>query len=54
MQMNVAFSSSEAREGAARTGMAIGMEAGYSRLVELLADSSTQSPPNEPDALTHH
>ncbi len=38
MRMTVAFASREAREAATRTGMAVGMEAGYSRLDDLLSE----------------
>ena len=37
MRMTVSFSSSEARDAATRTGMAVGMEAGYTRLDDLFA-----------------
>lgn len=38
LRMTIEFASPEARDAAARTGMAQGMEAGYARLDELLAE----------------
>lgn len=40
MSMTIVYSSSEARDGALRTGMTEGMSVGYDRLMELLATLS--------------
>ncbi len=42
VRLTIEFASPEARDAAARTGMAEGMEAGYARLDEMLAESASR------------
>ncbi len=46
VRMTIVFASAEARDAAARTGVADGMEAGYARLDELLLAAGRQPSPS--------